>query len=368
MKLAEIHIYSKYLEIIGGPYTMAGTEIFGVDTTIVKLVGDNGFIGWGESCPLGASYQEEHALGVQAALQLLSPNLIGEDLTQPKVFRARMDQLLNGHNSAKASLNIALLDVLAKKYKVRVCDLLGGAMTEQVPSYYALGIGEADEIAKIAQDKVSNGFTRLQLKVGGRDIQQDIETIKKVFQSVPANIQLVVDANRGMTANELLQLSIACNDIPIIIEQPCNTVDEILSVRDRIPHAINLDENAKDVNSVIDAISRKACDGFGLKVTRLGGLTDFATVRDICEARSTPITCDDAFGGDIIAAACVQGGATVNPKLLSGVWIASSYIEEHYDQENPVKVIDGCINLPKGVGLGVSPDETKIGSLLHSFS
>ena len=36
------------------------------------------------------------------------------------------------------------------------------------------------------------------------------------------------------------------------------------------------------------------CDGFGMKVTRIGGLHAMATFRDICEARAMPHTCDDA--------------------------------------------------------------------------
>ena len=64
------------------------------------------------------------------------------------------------------------------------------------------------------------------------------------------------------------------------------------------------------------------CDGFGLKVTRLGGLHAMATVRDICEARSMPHTCDDAWGGDIIAAACVApaGVARISPDGLHYSW------------------------------------------------
>nr|WP_329609632.1 enolase C-terminal domain-like protein [Mesorhizobium muleiense] len=76
-------------------------------------------------------------------------------------------------------------------------------------------------------------------------------------------------------------------------------------------------------------------------VTRIGGLHAMATVRDLCEARSMPHTCDDGWGGDILAAACVQIGATVSPRLNEGVWIAAPYIEGHYDENNGVSVEEG---------------------------
>ena len=144
-------------------------------------------------------------------------------------------------------------------------------------------------------------------------------------------------------------------------------MEEIAAIRGQLHHAIYIDENTDDLNSVLRAISLGICDGFGLKVTRLGGLGAIATVRDLCEARSMPHTCDDTWGGDIIAAACVHIGATVHPRLLEGVWLAEPYMDIHYDSDNPVRVEGGHIRLPTGAGLGVVPDEGVFGEPVESF-
>ena len=86
-----------------------------------------------------------------------------------------------------------------------------------------------------------------------------------------------------------------------------------------------------------------------------------ATFRDICKSRNIPHTCDDSWGGDIIASACIQIASTVDRRLLEGVWIAEPYIEENYDKNNPINILDGKLNLPQGYGLGVNPDESKFG-------
>ena len=109
-------------------------------------------------------------------------------------------------------------------------------------------------------------------------------------------------------------------------------------------------------------------DGFGMKVTRIGGLQQMAAFRDICEARSLPHTCDDAWGGDIIHAACTHIGATVQPRLLEGVWLAAPYIEGHYDPKNGIDIIGGHIRLPEGPGLGVVPEEGVFGKPVLSFA
>ena len=92
-----------------------------------------------------------------------------------------------------------------------------------------------------------------------------------------------------------------------------------------------------------------------------------ASFRDICEARSLPHTCDDSWGGDIIAAACTHIGATVAPRLLEGVWLAAPYIDGHYDAQNGIKITDGHITLPSGPGLGITPDPDQTGAPMASF-
>ena len=366
MRIGEVHIYQKDLPL-KQPYTMAGTVLQSLDSTIVKLVCDNGLVGWGETCPVGPAYQPEHALGARAALTQIAPVLIGESALAPLLLRRRMDARLSGHNQAKAALDIALMDLIGKHHKLRVCDLLGGAISERIPSYYAIGIASPEDSARQALEKANEGYPRLQIKCGGRAIDEDIAAVHKVWEAVGARVRLAVDANRSLTTRDTLLLSLACREIPLVIEQPCNTFEEIASIRAQLQHPLYLDENTESLNDVLRAIALGVCDGFGLKLTRLGGLNAFATVRDICSARSLPHSCDDTSGGDIIAAACVHAGATVAPELLEGVWIGAPYYREHYDPENGISIDRGHIGLPQASGLGISPDESRIGILSASF-
>ena len=73
-----------------------------------------------------------------------------------------------------AAIDIAVMDLMGKHYGLRVCDLLGGAETERLPAYYATGIGTPDEIARLSMDKVDEGYRRIQIKAGGRDVAIDI--------------------------------------------------------------------------------------------------------------------------------------------------------------------------------------------------
>ncbi len=367
MRIVELHIFQKKLKL-KHPYTMAGVVLNTLDSTIVKLVTDSGLVGWGETCPVGPTYQPEHALGARAALTQIAPALIGESALTPLLIRRTMDAHLNGHNQAKSTIDVAVMDLIGKHYKTRVCDLLGGAKCEIVPSYYVIGIASPDDSVRQAEAKVGEGYPRLQIKCGGREIQEDIAVVRKIWETVGTKAHLAVDANRSLSTRDALLLSETCRDIPFILEQPCNTMDEIATIRKQIHHPLYLDENIETISHVLHAISNNLCDGFGFKLTRMGGLNAMATAREICAARTMPHTCDDSSGGDIIAAACVHIGATVEPRLLDGVWIGAPYYEEHYDPEQGIEVNSGHIALPTGYGLGINPNESCFGQAVASFA
>ncbi len=367
MKIAEIHIYSHELPVKNGPYTMANAEVWALDTTLVKLVAENGLVGWGETCPVGPTYAEAHAAGARAALATMATGMIGAEVL-PVPLHRRMDVVLNGHNYAKAAVDIAAHDLLGKALGVSVADLLGGAVSRRLPSYYATGVGAPDDIARLAGEKLAEGYPRLQIKVGGRPVELDIETIRKVWEVIRGSgMRLAVDGNRGWTTRDALRVSRECPEIPFIMEQPCNTIEDLQKIRPQIQHPIYMDENSTSLNTVITAAGTGLVDGFGMKLTRVGGLHPMRAFRDICEARNLPHTCDDAWGGDIIAAACTHIAATVRPDLLEGVWLAAPYIDGHYDPKNGIQINGGHIDLPTGPGLGVMPDEGLFGAPAASF-
>ena len=367
MKIKEIHVYQHQLHVKDGPYVIASGAVYALDTTIVKMVGMDGTVGWGETCPVGPTYAEAHADGAVAALKVTAKGLIGADIW-PLSLHRHMNAHLDGHNYAKAALDIAAHDLMGKALGVRVVDLLGGAATESVPSYYASGVGEPDEVARIAHEKRKEGYKRLQIKVGGRPVEIDIAVIRKVWEVIEGSgMGFAVDGNRRFTKRDALRISRECPDIPFVLEQPCDTYEELEAIRSRVTHGIYMDEGGVNLNTVISAAGTGLVDGFAMKVTRIGGLQPMRAFRDICEARNLPFTCDDSWGGDIIAAACNHIGATARPDLFEGAWLAAPLIEENYDPVNGIKIEGGHIKLPNEPGLGISPDETLFGPPVASF-
>lgn len=368
MKILAIDFFRHELPVRNGPFRMASGDVYSLPSLIVRLTGEGGLTGWGETCPVGPTYAEAHAGGALAALMQIAPGVIGEDCLPVPLHRA-MDRQLNGHNYAKAAIDIAAHDLLGKSLGIRVCDLLGGALTENVPSYYSLGVGDPDETTRAAVEACDQGYHRLQIKLGGRPVEIDIAAIRLVWGAVKGRgVRLAVDGNRGWTTRDALRISRECPDVPFIMEQPCNTLEDLQKIRPQLHHGLYMDENGTSLNTAITAAGTGLVDGFGMKITRIGGLHPMRAFRDLCAARNLPHSCDDSWGGDIIAAACTHMGATVAPALMEGVWLAAPYIDGHYDPENGIRIEGGHIRLPDGPGLGVVPDAALFGDPVASFS
>lgn len=366
MKIRQIDIYRDDLKVVNGPYSYSGGTIDALTTHLVKVTSDCGRIGWGETCPLGPTYQPAHARGALAALEELSPRLIGVEAL-PREVGQRMDAALDGHRYAKAALDIAVYDLLGRALGQPVHVLLGGALRSSIPSYFAISIMSPEETTRAVKDRQREGYRALQLKIGCGDVRQDAETVRAAFRALEPGVTLSADANRLMTTTDVLHLSRLISDIPVVLEQPCRTLEEIDAVRRRINHPIYLDESTVDVATVLSLLGQNRCDGLGMKLTRVGGLSPTLAIRDMAAARRVPMSVDDTWGGDIIAAACVHMGATVAPELFRGTWLAAPYIERHYDEKNSLAVVDGHIKVPMAPGLGIDPDDDLFGEPVSRY-
>lgn len=361
MTITEIRVHRVPLET-RETYTMSSSRVTTPESTVVQVVDSTGAVGYGEACLASPNYQPAHNDGVRAAMSVLAPSIIGLDPTHLTIINATMDQQMVGNNEAKAALDIACWDLMGKKLGMPVVDLLGGARTTDVITYHVIGIGTPEEAADAAVRLQEDGIGRLQLKAGGRPVHEDIASIRAVAGVCRPDTDLAVDTNRGWTTAEALHVSNACADITMSLEQPCATEAELEHVKAHSNHPMIVDENTTDIGTIARMISSGLADGFGLKLTRLGGLTVMRAVRDLCMATRTPMSSDDAWGGDIIAAASVALGATLDPQFSRGAWIAHPYHQHHYDDVNGPRIRDGFVTLPQGgPGLGLVLDPEQFG-------
>lgn len=361
MTINELRVYTVPLAA-RTKYNMSNSTVATPESTIVEVVGSDGVIGYGEVCLASPQFQPAHGAGVQASLSILAPAVIGLDAMQLGVVNAAMNKAMTGHPEGKAAIDVACWDLMGKRLGRSVVDLLGGARMDDVITYHVVGIDTPEVAAAEAVRLQKEGITRIQLKAGGRPIHEDIASIHAVAEVLRPGTDLAVDTNRGWSSAEAIQVSNACASITMSMEQPCATEAELFQVKSQIRHPIVVDENATDIGAVSRMICSGLANGFGLKVTRLGGLTAMRAVRDLCMATRTPMSSDDAWGGDIIGAAGVALGATLDPQFSRGAWLAHPYHQTHYDEANGPRIEAGFATLPAGgPGLGLVLEEGQFG-------
>lgn len=72
----------------------------------------------------------------------------------------------------------------------------------------------------------------------GRKVETDIEVVRKVWEPVDTRTRLADDGDRGLPVRDVVRLSRECAHAPFILEQPCHTMEEIATLRGRVPHPI----------------------------------------------------------------------------------------------------------------------------------
>ncbi len=367
-RIARIRVFAQRLSA-ANRYTMSSSAVADPEATIVEITDEAGRVGWGEVCLASAVYQPEHNAGVQAGVAALAPALLGADASSIGSCRRLLDAAMLGQPGAKAAIEIALWDLAGHRLGVPMHELVGGAHdAETVGTYHVIGIGSPDEAAADAVRLQSEGHNRLQLKAGGRPIADDVAAAHAVADVLEPTTELAVDVNRGWTTAEAIQFSNGCANVRMSIEQPCDSAADLRSIRDRLRHPLIIDESSTDLAVSAGLIADGTASAFGIKLSRVGGLSPVMGLRELCASARVPMSTDDAWGGDIMAAACAHLGATVDPRLHRGTWLAHPYHQTHYDELNGPRIVDGRVTIPAGgPGLGLLIDATQFGAPTHTF-
>jgi L-alanine-DL-glutamate epimerase-like enolase superfamily enzyme len=138
MKIKKINLYVVDLPCADpkGGYTYGGGTFFKQDTVITEVVGDNGLVGWGEHTAIGGTYVASCWKTTLAALEYMSPALIGQDPRAIGEIHNIMEKTLKEHLYAKTAIDYACWDILGKSCDMPVYQLLGGRQMASAPMYY----------------------------------------------------------------------------------------------------------------------------------------------------------------------------------------------------------------------------------------
>ena len=360
MRIVGLSLFQVDLPLCEGSYNWSGGKSVQVfDSTVVRLLTDDGLEGFGEVCPLGPVYLPSYAEGARTGIIELVPALLGLDPRQLDVVNRALDTAMKGHAYVKSAIDVACWDILGKATGLPVSELLGGRVGPDFVLYRAISQESPEVMASRVAEYRSEGYRRFQLKVGA-DVETDVERIRAVAAVLERGDVLIADANTGWLRHEALRVARAVRDVDVYIEQPCTSYEECLGVRRRIDQPFVLDECIDSVATLVRAHADAAADVVNLKISKLGGLTRARQARDLCVSLGLGMTIEDTWGGDIVTASIAHLAHSTPPRHLFTATDFNSYVTVETADGAPRRV-EGRMSAPTAAGLGIRPKMDVLG-------
>jgi L-alanine-DL-glutamate epimerase-like enolase superfamily enzyme len=273
----------------------------------------------GEAYLLSFHYSR-HAIA--GALKDIQPLALGRDVSETGRFIADYEKESEYfghagiHRWALGSINIAMWDAWGKTLGQPIWRLFG-VCHDRVPLYGSGGwlSYTIDELLAEAKGYVKRGFHAVKVKVGSQELERDVERLTRVREAVGAHVNVMMDANQGLTAGSALRLAELVRPLRIAwFEEPLphTDFDGYAHLRRQAGISLAMGEREFDTVALRELIHRSALDLWQPDILRLGGVEAWRVSAALAGAHHIPVlphyykeydvpllmTIPDAFGSE----------------------------------------------------------------------
>jgi O-succinylbenzoate synthase len=257
---------------------------------------------------------------------------------------------VRGHGMAKATVENALLILIAMQRGLPLHDLLGRP-AKRIPSGISIGLKDTpQELLAAVERAVARGYHRVKMKVKKG---QDVDWVAGVRDRYPG-VPLMVDANGDYTLEDADHLRRLDEFDLMMVEQPLSYSDiiEHATLQRRMRTAICLDESIHSLADAAAAISIGACRIINVKQGRVGGLLESMRIADCAAGCGIGVWSGGMDETGIGRAVNIHLQTAEGFTLPGDTSETANYFDE--DIVDPPVVLDeeGFIQIPEGPGLG----------------
>lgn len=265
-----------------------------ISFVVTRLHLDNGVTG--ESYLLSFDYSPAAIAGALKDLTQLAIGFHASD-TGKFLESAENESEYFGHAGinrwAMGSVNIAMWDAWARTLGIPVARMFG-SYRKSIPLYGSGGwlSYSIEELIEEVTEYRDRGFRAVKIKVGSSEMEQDVERLVKVRESVGDSLDIMMDANQGMSVSSATQLVNAVRDLRISwFEEPvANTdYDGYRTLRSRSDVSIAMGEREYDLTALKELISRNAIDLWQPDLLRLGSVEAWRASANLAAAYHLPV-------------------------------------------------------------------------------
>jgi len=355
-------------------------ETFTGDTTVsfVRLRTDDGSEGIGQISPFDAD------IAATILHRKIAPHVLGAD---PGDFETLADVCIERNYKfpwsfvcrALAGVDTAMWDLLGKRQKKSVCELLGGKPRPIAVygSSMRRDITPAEEARRLAKLRDDKGFTAFKVRVGkvtGHDQDQwpgrTEELIPTVRKRVGDKVRLMADANSCYTPKKAMEVGRLLEQHGFYwFEEPCPywELEWTAEVAAALTMHVAGGEQDNDLAQWRRMIRMKAVGIVQPDVCYVGGLTRALRVAQraagaklLCVPHSANLSLVTVFTLHLMAA-IPNAGPVVEFSIENTPWTKALYFPA-------LEVHDGHVGVPAGPGWGVQLNPAWLAKATHQVS
>ena len=315
------------------PFATSAGVVAARDLLLLRVEGDDGFVGYGEAAPF-APYD---GISTEAVAQALRD---GSEASAP----------------ARSALEMALLDLDGR----RTGRPIGEPGAEAIAVNRTLPAGPPEEVARHAEDGVRAGFSCFKVKVGLPDDRARVAAVREAIGPWPA---VRLDANGAWRADQAVAAleELSAYDVQLV-EQPCRTLEEMALVRHSVGVPVAADESVHAPDDVRAASALEACDVVNVKLAPSGGFRAARETLRAAAAHGLGAYLSSTLDGPWGIAAALQLAASERVSLACG--LATLELFDASIAHALPSPADGLQQVPQGPGLGIDVDDRVLAEVL----
>lgn len=203
MKLASLDLF-RYSLPFSRPLTLRGATLRHREGLLIRLTGDDGSEGWGESAPL-PGFSREDPKEAAAQLRRLAGTMTGreaaDDWVDPDGDFSRELGRIGPAPSVRFGFELAVWNLYATSSGKALPELVSRHPRGVVPVNGLLS-GSSEEVLEEARRMREAGYRSIKLKVGVRAVAEDVEVVGALGEALGEGVSLRLDANRAWDYQE----------------------------------------------------------------------------------------------------------------------------------------------------------------------
>jgi len=314
-------------------------------------VSSGGITGIGCGCPTDVTHETRDS--VERFLSKVPKKIIGTDETDVSGLHRRLDSIALGNTSAKAAVDLAIHDLLAKRAGLPLHRFLGGSGTDRMLTDMTIGIESKEVTIQKAVKHHREGFRALKVKVG-LDLESDIRRVAAIRDALGKGVEIRVDANQGYSVEQAKRFCEEMHTLGVVfVEQPVKAEDyaglKAVKEGSRVP--IMADECVRSLEDARRIARDGAADLMNIKLMKSGGLMQAVQINSVAEAAGigTMVGCMGEIQASIAAGLHFA---------LSSENVKYADLDSHFniidDPSSGLVFEEGHLVAPDGPGLGIS--------------